>query len=147
MIVPEKCGKSTTFVTGRFRELLDIYSIHYEEDGFNPPWTGYFVVRRDRVVGSCGFIGKPKNGEVEIAFWTFSRHQGEGVATEACRQMVDIVSKADSSTVIIATTASDRDASAKVLEKNGFVIKGVASNENVLWKLVRPMEYGVYDEF
>ena len=137
MIVPEKCAKSGTFVTGRFRELLDIYSAHYEQDGFHPPWTGYFIVNKDRVVGSCGFTGKPRNGIVEIAFWTFPGYQREGIATQACGQMIDIALKEEASVVITATTSSEKDASAGVLEKNGFLNYGSLPDGNIFWRLER----------
>ena len=141
--MPEKCAKSNTFITGRFRELLEIYSANYEQNGFHPPWTGYFIIDGDRVVGSCGFIGKPKNGEVEIAFWTFPRHQGVGVATEACRQMIDIVLNEDSSIVIVATTPSEKEASAGVLKKNGFLKYGVTPDGSISWRWERSKICGV----
>ena len=136
MILPEKCNKSETFISGRFRELLEIYSGRYEQDGFHPPWAGYFIISGSRVVGSCGFTGEPQNGRVEIAFWTFPRDQGVGVATEACRQMVDIAQREDASIIIAAETNSDCDASARVLEKNGFLNRGVVPDENneSLWQ-------------
>jgi len=143
MIVPEKCGKSSTFITGKFRELLEIYSVQYEQNGFHPPWTGYFIVSEGRVVGSCGFTSKPKDGRVEIAFWTFPRHQGEGIATEACRQMTNIALKEDSSVIITAVTSSEEEASAKVLEKSGFLKRGIISNGDILWIWERQKMYGV----
>lgn len=42
--------------------------------------VGYFIIHDNIIVGSCGFVGKPNDGVVEIAYWTFKEYEGKGVA-------------------------------------------------------------------
>lgn len=43
------------------QQLLQMYDDFYPKIGFNIPWIGYFVVRQDKIVGSCSFVGQPCN--------------------------------------------------------------------------------------
>lgn len=67
-----------------------MYDDFYAKIGFNIPWVGYFVVRENQIVGSCGFVGQPKDGKVEIAYWTFKEFEGQGIASLACKELVKI---------------------------------------------------------
>ena len=60
--------------------LLQSYEEYYPKIGYNLPWIGYFVVRDNQIVGSCGFTGQPKEGKVEIVYWTFKDYEGQGIA-------------------------------------------------------------------
>lgn len=87
------------------QQLLNMYDDFYPKIGFNIPWVGYFIIRQNQIVGSCGFVGQPKEGKVEIAYWTFKEFEGLGIASFACKELVSIATRTDPNLVIIAKTA------------------------------------------
>jgi RimJ/RimL family protein N-acetyltransferase len=60
----------------------------YPKIGFHLPWVGYFVLDNNQVVGTGGFTGPPKDGKVEIAYWTFKQFEGKGVASFTCSELI-----------------------------------------------------------
>jgi RimJ/RimL family protein N-acetyltransferase len=101
--------------------------------------VGYVVVRDEVIVGSCSFTGAPKNGKVELAYWTFKEFEGQGIATFACKELVTIARKTDPTVSITAKTEPRKNSSTKVLEKSGFVFSEVVQDEEIgsawLWVL------------
>lgn len=121
---------------GRFRNIpecmsvLSVYPDYYKKVGFNKPWIGYFVTMDGtEIIGACGFKGKPKEGKVEIAYGTFKQHEGRGIGTEICRQLVLLALTTDPSLKITARTLSDTNASAAILRRNGFEPRGIVYDE------------------
>lgn len=102
------------------REILQMTLDFYKRVGFNEPWICYFAQMDGELVGSAGIKGKPRDGKIEIAYGTFQRHEGKGVATEICRQLVYLSLRTDPSVRITARTLPEENASARVLRKNGF---------------------------
>ena len=127
------------FESTDFQTLLEMYENYYPKIGFNLPWVAYLVVRQNQVVGSCSFTGQPKDGKVEIAYWTFKEFEGLGIASFACKELVSISKKADPKVTITAKTAPERNASTKILENNGFTFKEIVQDEEIgdawLWTL------------
>ena len=121
------------------QQLLEMYEDFYPKVGFHFPWVAYLVIRENQVVGSCSFVGKPENGKVEIAYWTFKNYEGQGVASFACKEMVSIAKKENPKIIVTAKTATQYNASTKILEKNGFVYTEVVHDEEIghawLWIL------------
>lgn len=111
--------------------LLGMYEDFYPKTGFHMPWVGYFVIREDNIVGSCGFVGQPKDGKVEIAYWTFTAFEGQGIASFACSELVSIARQADPGVTITAKTAPEKNASTKILEANNFVFTEVVQDEEI----------------
>jgi RimJ/RimL family protein N-acetyltransferase len=96
----------------------------YRNTGFKPPWTGYLALSGEQIVGTCAFKAAPSGGAVEIAYFTFPGHEGQGVATAMARQLIDMAYAADRSLKIIAHTMPVRNASNAVLGKLGFLLLG-----------------------
>lgn len=113
------------------QQLLNMYDDFYAKIGFNIPWVGYFVVRENQIVGSCGFVGQPKDGKVEIAYWTFKEFEGQGIASFACKELVKIANQTDSNVIITAKTAPEKNASTKILENNNFVFTEIVQDEEI----------------
>lgn len=113
------------------QQLLQMYDDFYPKIGFNTPWIGYFVVRQDKIVGSCGFTGQPQDGKVEVAYWTFKAFEGQGIASFACKELVAIANQADPTLTITAKTAPEHNASTKILENNNFVVTGIVQDEEI----------------
>lgn len=113
------------------QQLLSMYTDFYPKIGFNFPWIGYVVIRDNRVVGSCSFVGQPQGRRVEIAYWTFKENEGQGIATFACSELLEIVQRTDPSLDVIAKTAPEYNASTRVLEKAGFVHTGIVQDDEI----------------
>ena len=121
------------------QQLLTMYQDFYPEIGYHPPWVGYFIIRNDQIVGSCGFTGKPEGGKVELAYWTFPGFEGEGISSFACGELVRIARQEDPSLIITAKTAPEYNASTRILQKNGFHFSEVVQDHEIgdawLWIL------------
>lgn len=128
------------FASGNCQQVLNIYKAYYPKIGFHFPWIGYFILDNNVVVGSCGFTGKPQNGEVEIAYYTFKENEGKGIASFACKELITISKATDSSIIVTAKTSPEHNASAKILECNGFKFESIVQDEDIgdswLWKLI-----------
>ncbi len=96
----------------------------YDVVGFSPPWICYIAVENDVAVGTCGFKSPPSRGRVEIAYFTFPRFEGQGVATTMAAQLLALASSVDPDTIVAAQTLPGRNASHRVLEKHGFSCVG-----------------------
>jgi RimJ/RimL family protein N-acetyltransferase len=75
------------------------------------------------VIGDIGgaFTGE---GTVEIGYAVVQSRRGRGLATEAVRELLDIIRKRSDVERIVAHTPLDRPESARVLEKAGFSLVG-----------------------
>lgn len=130
-ITPNEDRKNEAYASADCQQLLSMYDDFYPKTGFNTPWIGYTVVRQGKIVGSCGFVGQPNAGKVEIAYWTFKEFEGQGIASFACKELVAIAYQADPGLTITAKTAPERNASTKILENNGFIFTGIAQDEEI----------------
>ncbi|MBN3519768.1 GNAT family N-acetyltransferase [Algoriphagus lutimaris] len=121
------------------KNLVKMYQDFYPTIGFNPPWVGYLIIKNNKVVGSCGFVGKPFDGQVELAYWTFKEFEGQGIASFACKGLIEIAQKEDPLVSLTAKTAPEENASTRILEKHGFEYSKVVQDEEIgdawLWIL------------
>jgi RimJ/RimL family protein N-acetyltransferase len=127
------------FALADCQSLLQMYEDYYPRIGFNLPWVAYLIVSNDQVVGSCSFTGQPKDGKVEIAYWTFQEFEGQGIASFAAKGLIRIAQNADPKLTITAKTAPEHNASTKILKNNKFVFTEVVQDEEIgdawLWTL------------
>jgi ribosomal-protein-alanine N-acetyltransferase len=96
----------------------------YGRVGFTLPWICYIALRDDRPVGTCGFTSAPRDGRVEMAYFTFPAFEGQGVATQMAEELILLASRTDPSVTVFARTLLERNASHRILEKLGFVCMG-----------------------
>jgi RimJ/RimL family protein N-acetyltransferase len=105
-------------------------------DATAPPWTTY-VARRDGVpVGTGGFKGPlDAEGSVEIGYLTFTPMQRSGVATALAAALVRIAQD-HGATIVLAHTLPERNASTRVLLRNGFIRAGdvVDPEDGPVWR-------------
>jgi [ribosomal protein S5]-alanine N-acetyltransferase len=145
-IIERQTGKSEgLYSSDDCQMLLQSYDDYYQTIGFNKPWVGYFVIRQNQVVGSCGFTGKPQDGKVEIAYWTFKEFEGQGIASFSCQELVSIARITDPTLIITAKTAPEHNASTKILQHKGFKYTGIVQDHEIgdawLWTLPAEKEF------
>ena len=102
---------------------------YYKKVGFEPPWICYYAKYEGELVGSAGYKGKPKNGQIEIAYGTFDRFQGTGVGTKMCKKLIELALHTDPKIKITARTLPHENASTGILKKNGFELQGTVWDE------------------
>lgn len=102
-------------------------------------WVGYFAFNNNQVVGTGSFTGLPKDGKVEIAYWTFKEFEGQGIASFVCKQLIAIAKTTDPTIIITAKTAPEHNASTKILQNNGFTFTEIVQDGEIgdawLWTL------------
>ena len=76
-----------------------------------------------RLIGSCG-LGRRPSGAVEMGYWIARSHWSRGFATEACTALLGIA-RALGLPQLEASHFIDNPASARVLDKLGFVSTGL----------------------
>lgn len=92
----------------------------YRSVGFQPPWIGYLALSEGSVVGTCAFTGPPREGIVEIAYFTFPEFEGRGLATAMANALIDLARQTDATVEITAQTLPEPNASHRILRKLGF---------------------------
>lgn len=121
------------------QQLINSMKEYYPKIGFNKPWVGYFAFSNDQIVGTGGFTGQPKDGKVEIAYWTFREFEGQGIASFVCKELIAIAKTTDPTIIITAKTAPEHNASTKILQNNGFTFTEIVQDDEIgdawLWTL------------
>lgn len=87
-----------------------------------PLWWLYQVVAGGEVVGDAGFLGPPAADgpvEVEIGYAVVAAARGRGVATQACRRLVELA-WGQGADAVLADAEPDNPASRAVLGHCGF---------------------------
>lgn len=102
----------------------------YRRVGFSPPWIGYVATVDGRGVGGGAFVGPPKDGFVEIAYFTLEHEQGKGFASRTAAALVHIAQTADPKTGLKAFTLMEENPSTRILRKLGFAMVGVAKDDD-----------------
>lgn len=98
----------------------------YRRAGFFPPWIGYVAVADGRAVGGGAFVGPPKEGFVEIAYFTLGNEQGRGFASRTAASLVDIARSHALGIGLKAFTLKEENPSTRILGGLGFSIVGIA---------------------
>ena len=83
----------------------------------------------------CGMIElygyREEVGKVSVGYRLLKRYWGQGIATEALKMMIDYLLKETDIDIITASTMTENEASARVLENCGFI--RVSSGDKEDW--------------
>jgi ribosomal-protein-alanine N-acetyltransferase len=112
------------------------------------PWDGIVATRRDRMaIGTMGFrvpdpkiwVGAPEQEPLvmELGYGLLPQFWNQGYATEMGRAVVQWAFAERGVSLIVAGCAWDNAASARVLEKVGFLRTG-QNGEFLQWGMARP---------
>lgn len=96
-----------------------------------PKWGGFLVVDGERgaIVGMCGYKSGPTAaGEIEIAYGTLPEFEGRGYGTATAAELTRRALADPAVKTVIAHTLAVRNASGRLLEKNGFRFAGEAED-------------------
>jgi RimJ/RimL family protein N-acetyltransferase len=95
----------------------------------DPVLPSFLIVERTggapRLVGACG-LGRRPSGSVELGYWIARAHWGRGIATEAGEALLEIARMLGLPR-LEASHFIDNPASARVLEKLGFLPVGITA--------------------
>lgn len=125
---PVRYSRSVSFTAGPHGALIQAVAANsaefQERMGIHPPWGGYLALDPSSrvVVGTCGFKGPPdQQGAVEIAYFTFPGGEGRGIGTAMARRLCALASRDPGVHTLRAHTLPERNTSARILERLGFV--------------------------
>ncbi|MEY2935170.1 MAG: hypothetical protein RL033_5919 [Pseudomonadota bacterium] len=79
------------------------------------------------LIGGGGFLGPPRDGQVQIGYSVLQQFQGSGFATELVSALVQWARRLQPAILIVAETEWANPASVRVLTKLGFVATGVSA--------------------
>jgi RimJ/RimL family protein N-acetyltransferase len=137
---PLREGIATGFDHGEealeeLRAVLD----QFEQVARPPEWSQFWShdAAGGRYVGLVGFKSAPRDGAVEIAYFTFPRFEGRGFATAAIRHLVEHSGRAVKR--VIAHTLPKEGSSNSALKRCGFAFAGevVDPEDGPVWRWVR----------
>lgn len=100
----------------------------YRRVGFVPPWIGYVAVVEGRGVGGGAFVGPPREGFVEIAYFTLEHEQGRGYASRTAAALVALARTEDPRLGLRAFTLKEENPSTRILKGLGFSVVGTAQD-------------------
>ncbi|MBL7716268.1 MAG: GNAT family N-acetyltransferase [Bdellovibrionales bacterium] len=100
----------------------------YERLGFQKPWIAYLAAVDQMIIGTCAFKGPPKNGAIEISYFTFPKFESMGFASQMASLLITIARQSGPDLEIVAHTLPKETASTKILKKKGFVNLGEIQN-------------------
>jgi [ribosomal protein S5]-alanine N-acetyltransferase len=108
----------------------------YRKIGYLEPWVGYVAIADGTPVGGGAFVGPPKDGFVEIAYYTLTASQGNGFAAQTAAGLVAIARAADPAVKLKAFTLMEENPSVRILRKLGFANVGTVQDADagMVWE-------------
>lgn len=105
-----------------------------QENSLNVFRTLWAVIHRleNQIVAEFCFKGIPEQGKVEIGYATLPEFRNRGIMTQAILEIVPWAFTHAEVEWIVAVTAPDNRASARVLEKAGFTLQH-SRPEDLMW--------------
>ena len=100
----------------------------YKRIGFHAPWVSYIAISDGVAVGGGAFVGAPRDGVVEIAYFTLADYEGRGFAFATATHLCQIARTSLPSVNLCAFTLPERNASTRILSKLGFTHIGTAQD-------------------
>jgi RimJ/RimL family protein N-acetyltransferase len=129
-----------------FGESAFMYTLdQLQKEPGNGAWYSYLPVLMPAriLIGSCGFKGAPDaHGTVELGYEVCYAYRNRGLATMICNSLITKAFTSGSVKAVIAHTLPEKNASVRVLEKNGFVFDGETSDpkDGLIWRWKKKKE-------
>ena len=110
----------------------------YERTGATAPWVGYLArdPASNMLVGTCSFVGPPKGGEVEIAYFTFPGAEERGWGGGMAAALTAMAFEAPEVGRVIAHTLQQEGPSTRILRGLGYELAGdvIDPDEGPVWR-------------
>ena len=112
------------------RGVLGFFADQMDSGVTGDGWVPYYWIAHTGdgappvLVGSGGFMSKPKSGVVEIGYGTLKQFQGLGYATEAVLALTGWALSRPGVSRVVADALPENRASVRVLQKAGFTEAG-----------------------
>jgi ribosomal-protein-alanine N-acetyltransferase len=114
------------------RDVQEFFAEQLEKGFAQPGWWNWYAVRRDdrTLIGNGGFAGVPNDeGIVTLGYSIAEGYEGQGYCTEMVAGLMQWASESGNAKQVFATTFERHFGSIAVLQRNGFVCKGVSSED------------------
>lgn len=111
--------------------IIEATKALYVEIGHEPPWIGYVAMNDGVAVGSGAFVGAPKDGSVEIAYFTLEGSRGRGFAARTAEALLEVARRADAVITVWAKTSPEANDSTRILERFGFRRTGLTRDHEI----------------
>lgn len=125
------------------RDIARMQFDMYTRTGTAEPWIGYIASKANDgvVVGSCSFVGPPRDGFIEIAYFTFPHAEGCGFARLMAAELLSIAKLHTPYPKVFAHTLPQYNASTSVLKRLGFehVGEGIDDEVGRVWRWEAPL--------
>lgn len=102
----------------------------YRRIGFCLPWVSYVSIKDGAGVGGGAFVGPPRDGIVEIAYFTLPEYEARGYAFKTAAELCRIARTALPDITLSAFTLPGPNASTRILAKLGFRHIGMAHDDD-----------------
>jgi len=106
-----------------------------------PWWGGYLAIERETalVVGMCAYKTPPRDGEVEIAYFTFPAFERRGIGSAMAALLVSTAAESSEVTMVIAHTLPELNPSGLILTCNNFTRAGemIDPEDGLVWRWER----------
>ncbi len=138
----ERYGIATSGAVEFLREIVSQTNAFVQRVPRDPHWGGFLIADASRgsIVGMGGYKSGPTAaGEIEIAYGTLPAFEGQGYATAVAAELTRRAFADESVNVVVAHTLPERNASARLLEKNGFHLLGevIDPEDGRVWRWTR----------
>lgn len=134
-------------LTPTVREVAAALHRLYRQTGASEPWIAYLARENAGdhpgddapIVGTCSFKSGPRDGRVEIAYFTFPGHEGRGIGRRLAAALVEIARREPEAVEILAHTLPEVNASTRILEGLGFRHLGTVDDpdDGPVWRWTR----------
>ena len=119
-----RMGSPTPGGWPEFPEALPFTIKRLTEHPDEADWWMHFFVVNGLVVGSGGFVGPPRGGQVEIGYEIAPAHRRKHYGTGAAAALTAKAFASSDVRAVIAHTLPEDNPSTKVLERVGFTNEG-----------------------
>lgn len=113
---------------------LDLYDLTDAE----APWLSYFALddTDNSLLGICSFKAPPMQGLIEIAYYTFPGHEGQGIAKAMAGRLLKIAFESADVAAVVAHTLPEENAATKILRGYGFQHAGAIEDpdDGTIWQ-------------
>jgi RimJ/RimL family protein N-acetyltransferase len=102
------------------RTVIQPTVANYPKGDAEPDWPCFALALGEQAVGGGGYKAPPKDGEVEIAYFTAPEYEGRGYAGQTARLLIARAWRVDPTLTITAETLMEENASVRILRSIGF---------------------------